>query len=567
LMLDDVPNLSPINALETGDASWREVFANSGGFDGRPVAILSFIANWLTTGSDVWFLKFTNLMIHLLCGCLVYWLTGRLLQQPMAGIDSKAWWIALWVASAWLLAPIQVTSTLYIIQRMAQLACLFVLLGLLSYVIGRQNLHNKPGRGIFFILFAFGICWPLATLSKQNGVLFPLLALVIEIYFFSGVSNTETVVRRLRQILIVLILLPLIVFTGKILMNLEWLVNGYQTRDFTLYERILTQPRILFDYLANMLLIPGGSGLGLFHDDFIKSVNLITPFTTLVSIITWLLLLIAGLIKAGTKTGLIFFGFVFFIAGHSIESSIFPLELYFEHRNYLPGIGIFISIGIAFFYVMQIVRFKKLMIIIFILVPVGFSIITTYRVNIWQSFDDILLASEKTHPDSRRTQAGLAIINIYNGNLEKTTFHLERADKLDNRMRTSGIAIKYAIAYCFTNVEVPESVYQRIEQLKTITDDTYTVGVLNWFTGLVENGECKNIDVYRVIDILHNKTDKLDDPGNRNSNWRLYFLMARLFAFTENWSQASSYLDKIIDLKPAYRNVKTLAEEYRSKLE
>ena len=566
-MLDDVPNLSPINALETGKTNWREVFENSGGLDGRPVAILSFIANWLTTGSDVWFLKFTNLMIHLLCGGLVFWLTGRLLRQPVTGIESKAWWIALWVASVWLLTPIQVTATLYVIQRMAQLACLFVLLGLLSYVIGRQNLQNKPGTGIFFILFATVVCWPLATLSKQNGILLPLLAFVIEIYFFPGNSNTKPVDRRIRQILIVLIFLPLIVFTGKILTNLEWLVNGYQTRDFSLYERLLTQPRILFDYIANMLLIPGGSGLGLFHDDFIKSVNLLIPYTTLVSILAWLTLLFVGLINAGTKTGLIFFGFVFFIAGHAIESSIFPLELYFEHRNYLPGVGIFISTGIALFYAMQLVRFKRLMVIIFILIPVGYSIITTYRVNIWQSFDDILLASEKAHPDSRRTQAGLAIINIYRGDLEKTAYHLERADNLDSHMRTSGIAIKYAIAYCFVYADIPESVYQRIEQLKTITDDTYTVGVLNWFTGLVEDGECKNINISRIIDILHKKIDKLDDPGDRNSNWRLYYLMARLFAFQENWALALSYLEKIIKLKPAYQNVKTLAREYRSKLE
>src|SRR5690606_28740337 len=39
----------------------------------------------------------------------------------------------------------------------------------------------------------------------------------------------------------------------------------------------------------------------------------------------------------------IFVGWFFFLAAHLVESSFLPLELYFEHRNYLPALGLSIA--------------------------------------------------------------------------------------------------------------------------------------------------------------------------------------------------------------------------------
>ena len=42
------------------------------------------------------------------------------------------------------------------------------------------------------------------------------------------------------------------------------------------------------------------------------------------------------------------FGIAWFLVGHSIESTVFSLELYFEHRNYFPGVGLFLLAGVLF---------------------------------------------------------------------------------------------------------------------------------------------------------------------------------------------------------------------------
>ena len=179
LVLDDFENLKPLVDMHSGAISWQEVvFGSSVGVGGRPVAMLSFVLNWQTSAGEIWSLKHTNLAIHLMCGALLFWLSGRLLAEPLSAVPTHRWWLALLVASLWLLAPMQVSTVLYVVQRMAQLATLFVLAGLLCYVTGRQQLTKRRRLGIALMCLCFVLFWPLATLSKQNGALLPLLALL-----------------------------------------------------------------------------------------------------------------------------------------------------------------------------------------------------------------------------------------------------------------------------------------------------------------------------------------------------------------------------------------------------
>jgi hypothetical protein len=121
LVLDDFENLEPFAGIQSGALGWDEVLsANAIGLGGRPIAMISFAGNWLSSGGEVWSLKHTNLMLHLLCGTLLFWLAGRLLGEPRSAVAAQRWWLALLVAALWLLSPMLVSTVLYIIQRMAQ---------------------------------------------------------------------------------------------------------------------------------------------------------------------------------------------------------------------------------------------------------------------------------------------------------------------------------------------------------------------------------------------------------------------------------------------------------------
>lgn len=121
--------------------------------------------------------------------------------------------------------------------------------------------------------------------------------------------------------------------------------SGYQLRDFNLSERLLTQPRVLFDYLQQIFL-PRLSEQGIYHDDYPISHGLMNPPGTAAA----LLALTAALVTAvGWRRRLPLYAFavLFYVAGHLIESTIIPLEIYFEHRNYLPMFGPLFALAAA----------------------------------------------------------------------------------------------------------------------------------------------------------------------------------------------------------------------------
>jgi tetratricopeptide (TPR) repeat protein len=110
----------------------------------------------------------------------------------------------------------------------------------------------------------------------------------------------------------------------------------YQKWDFTLTERVLTQFRVVLFYLT-LLIYPHPSRLNLDHD-FSLSKGIFDPSTTLISI-----LIVIGImgysVWVAKKRPLISFCILWYFGNLVIESSIFPLEMAFEHRLYLPMIG------------------------------------------------------------------------------------------------------------------------------------------------------------------------------------------------------------------------------------
>ena len=126
-LLDDFTTLGQLGNLG-GVRDWETfnafVFGGTAGPTGRPVALLSFLIDGNNWPTDALPFKRTNLVIHLLIAGLLFVLTKQLLC--LAGSDAKnAGWVAFVSSSIWLLHPFLVSTTLYSVQRMAQLAILF----------------------------------------------------------------------------------------------------------------------------------------------------------------------------------------------------------------------------------------------------------------------------------------------------------------------------------------------------------------------------------------------------------------------------------------------------------
>ena len=118
------------------------------------------------------------------------------------------------------------------------------------------------------------------------------------------------------------------------------------------------------------------------------------------------------------KAPLVAFGGLFFLAAHSLESTFIPLEMYFEHRNYLPMFGVFICIAGLLLAVgqlsKQIYRFS-LVLLSLIYVPGGLAV-THQTAALWGNDFDLYTMWATEHPNSLRAQ------RHYGGFLGRTEF-------------------------------------------------------------------------------------------------------------------------------------------------
>lgn len=554
-LLDDFENLKSVSDFEAGRIGWIEAtLSNHSGPLNRPVAMATFVANMAFNGPDVWAFKYTNLMIHLLCGVLVFALSSQLfgLTHARANGPEIRHIYALTVTAFWLLAPMNATTTLYIVQRMTQLSALFSLCAMAAYTAGRIRLLQRDDMKAWGLVISSVVLWfPLAVLSKENAVLLPLLLFVIEIFFlrFRGSANTRLALKILFGAILAL---PAAVALSLLLLRPELFLGGYQWRDFNLYERVLTEGRVLFFYLKK-LLIPQMGGAGLYYDDYPRSTSLLAPASTLVAAMAWagiVASLIAMTVLSRLRSLLpLGFGIAFYLAGHALESTIFPLELVFEHRNYLPSFGVFFSLVYGFALVAGLSPFSKKAIVVLIgILVIAFALLLRQQANVWSSRERMLAVSAVEHPGSARVHADLALLYATQGNVDGALSHLQKLEALAPETAT-GVALQRILTYCLAGRPITREVYDSIPTQARDISDIYTLLTLREINRLVYSGGCPSLNAaliaHRLANILKGKHIE-----NRYRTWHVHFELAQLFFETRDLKNAITHAQKAVALNP-----------------
>ncbi|MFD1298895.1 hypothetical protein ACFQ4Q_19920 [Lysobacter gummosus] len=401
-LFDDAFNLTPVRLWAAGRLGWEETaFGNVSGVLGRPVSMASFMLSAAIGGATPLDFKVGNLVIHLACAGLIYQLLRQLLPKDERLSLNTALAASL-LAALWLLHPLHVSTVLYAVQRMAQLSTLFVLASLLAYLRGRAMLSaGSHAKAAVWLFGGFPLLWLLGLLSKENAAIAPALCLVLEIAYF----RREPASPRILGIFYFLILaLPMALAAGVLTMKPGIVLAGYAIRDFDMLERLLSQSRALLAYIG-MMAVPRGEEMGVFTDDFATSTGLLTPPSTLIALLTIALISIVA-IALRRRSPHLFAGWFFFLVAHGVESTILPLELYFEHRNYLPSTGLLLMlVGLISLLPTDIRTAKSYrysLTIGAIVVAVVFASMTWHQAKIWKSKDAIVDQALRGHPGSVR---------------------------------------------------------------------------------------------------------------------------------------------------------------------
>lgn len=419
-LFDDYPNLETLGTYGTID-SWDKAinFINSGfaGPTGRPISLASFLIDANTWPTLPYSFKYTNLMIHLLNGILLCW-SVLLLLRNYKYKEQQAIWIALIASGVWLLHPYFVSTTLYVVQRMAQLATLFTLIGIIGYLKARLLLAHKPILAYFYMALSIGLCTILATYSKENGALLPLLILVLE---FCNPNKTYKPIWQWRALCL---WMPSCVVLYLIFRKLNFSEDLWPNRNFNQVERLYSEARIVTEYLYH-LFVPQIEGRGLYQDGFLVSKSILHPITTLYSIIFLIGLTLSAFIYKN-RYPLFSVAILFFFAAHIMESTVIGLELHFEHRNYLAALFLFLPVVAALYTLKEKIEPK----LVYFIITIIFSILSffTYeRAKLWGNTDELLLYWARNTPESPRAQSTIAMTLMEQGYILESKKHLEQS--------------------------------------------------------------------------------------------------------------------------------------------
>ena len=297
----------------------------------RPVANISFALNYYMHGYNVVGFHAVNIIIHIISGILLYFLVQTTFRTPALQSRYERYkWISFFSAAIWLFHPLQTQSVSYIVQRMNSLAAMFYILSFLCYA--QLRVHPQDRRK-WALLSGCILAGMLALGTKENAATLPLFLLLYEWYFFRNLS-LKWLKEHLALLAGMLLLTAIValVFLGVHPLDKIW--AGYAFRNFTPAQRLLTEMRVVIFYIS-LFFWPHPSRLNLDHD-FALSHSLTDPITTLFSMLAIVVLLVLAVVTAKNQR-LISFGILWFLGNLVIESSIFGLEIIFEHRLYLPS--------------------------------------------------------------------------------------------------------------------------------------------------------------------------------------------------------------------------------------
>lgn len=391
-IFDDGPNIVSNYALHLTalqfDALLYAAYSFQPGGGTRFLPMLSFALDHWRGGLDPAVFQTTNLIIHALTTvALAYFLRALLVAAKMH--PERAVRVALLVALLWAIHPLQVSSVLYVVQRMQTLTTLFLVLALWAYVSARlAQIGGRSSRRAWLLTLLW---WLLAVGSKEDSVLLPVYALLLEltVLHFSAASSVHA--RFLKRVFAVFVLTGIALY-AFVLLPQHWHWEAYAGRDFSTYERLLTQGRVLVMYLGQ-ILFPLPERLPFYYDNLNISRGLFEPLSTVLSLtVVGSLIIAAWLLRV--RRPLFAFGVLFFFAGHFVTSNVIGLELAFEHRNHLPLIGILLALADCMLLILDRLRVgvRGAAVVMLVLITASGSLAAT-RAEIW---GDPLVMAERS---------------------------------------------------------------------------------------------------------------------------------------------------------------------------
>jgi len=391
----------------------------------RRIGLASFALNFYLDGLRPLGYHLVNVLLHAANAFLLYWLGRAILDSTRSPLQSRTrnQLVAISAAWLWMIHPLQTQAVSYVYQRFTVLSTSLFLLSLCFWVAAR-NRTTGIRVGLYAASLASGL---LALGTKEIAATWPLILLALEI----GIFRERPFTWRRRDVVFAGLCLGAFLVIGAVYLGPNFapmMADEYTRRGFTLYERLLTESRVVVHYLS-LVLYPHPSRLTLDYD-FPLSTGLLTPPTTLAAIVGITLLLTAASVRARARP--LFFLAVFWFFGNlAVESTVVPLDLLYEHRVYLPGMMLFLGFTAVMLGRPASTRLRILSGGMVVLLAGVWSHWTYQRNTVWS--DPVALWEDNVakSPAKARVHANLGSAYLSSGRPAEARRAFEKATELD----------------------------------------------------------------------------------------------------------------------------------------
>jgi len=309
----------------------------AGMFASRPVLHTTVALNYYLDGFNTRGFHVLNICIHLLNAVLVYLLLMKTLSLigRAEGFSRTAAAVA---ALVFVVHPLQTDAVTYIVSRTMLLATTFYLFGLMIFIRAVMSGRNK----LFYAAALFAVSL-LGVASRENFATFPVMLFVFDFFFISDLSIRKTA-RHYWAYLPVLASLGYLAFlvTRNTYLRDTAYGQGVPNADY-----LWTQFSVQWTYLR-LFVLPFNQNIDY---DYPKAKSLL-ELRTAIACVGYIGLWAGAALLARRKRFVSYSLLWFLIALLPISFGVVLLDLrledvIFEHRLYLPSVGLVGIVGVG----------------------------------------------------------------------------------------------------------------------------------------------------------------------------------------------------------------------------
>jgi tetratricopeptide (TPR) repeat protein len=408
------------------------VFAHAGIRDwirsSRPLLMFSFWVNYQLSGLAPFSYHMVNVLLHFLAGLMTFLIVRRLMGLAGTPAGPRADALAAFAGGVFLLHPVQTESIAYVASRSEALSVMLFYAALAVFLYRRSEAISW--KAAIAVLLLFGA----AGSTKEHAAVLPALLLLTDYYWNPGFSFQG--IRRNWK------LYALIAAAGAVAARHVWAVlsasdtAGFNVKQFTWYEYLFTQCRVIWMYIR-LFFLPYGQNVD--HDIPISH----TLFQHgAVFGLAALIIAAAAAIWYRRRYPLASYGFLAFLLLLAPTSSVLPIaDPSAEHRMYLPFPGLLL-VTVEFLRRWKVSR-RTLAAALGGVLLVG-AWLTYQRSRVWSSDMALWSDSVSKSPHKMRPRFQLAYAYYLRGQCKTALQHYELAGKAGKP--EYGILVDWALA-------------------------------------------------------------------------------------------------------------------------